>query len=458
MVLFRLLQVLSIAHLILVYYPINGFTLSREKKLDIQSFKNMKRRQRDHVQFKSNRFHQCSAIMLSKNNNDMKEDLGRKSKSHIKDYLYRMQKDDADDVHAGRNFSQMSNEKSSCIVTREEFFAGNADNAAMLMAFSALTSHPSNAAASTSATEIVSEENKRGKGESLLFRLPKENVGNTYDSLIYIPKKFQTTALSESVPVLFVLHGAARKTTSSEQTVWELADIKGQHSGLPPSLLYEGTAPKELSENFIVVAPFKESSPNDGKDTNTFYDEPRAKILDFMQNIQTYLDQADENSIDNKPHSQPSNNIPHASIPLNKQKAFLLGFSDGATVAIELMTSKRIHFNAGIICSYGFTGPSLPQAALERLTFDKKGFWIFHCKEDGIFPVKCSDNLYRQLKGMYASDTNEEEQQKKTDELVRYSRFESDPEGFSGKARGHTTGITASKMPEVYNWMLSFVY
>jgi hypothetical protein len=41
------------------------------------------------------------------------------------------------------------------------------------------------------------------------------------------------------------------------------------------------------------------------------------------------------------------------------------------------------------------------------------------------------------------------------DDIVRYTRFERDPEGFVGAVRGHSTGITASKSPEVFRWLLS---
>ena len=122
----------------------------------------------------------------------------------------------------------------------------------------------------------------------------------------------------------------------------------------------------------------------------------------------------------------------------------MLGFSDGATVAVELATTRR--FQGAIAASYGFSG-TLPDLALERL----KGlpFWIFHSADDVIFPVACSDRLVESLRKV-----NDEAE---GSDLIRYSRFDSDQEGFTGRVRGHSTGITASKRTDVYDWMLSHV-
>jgi hypothetical protein len=58
--------------------------------------------------------------------------------------------------------------------------------------------------------------------------------------------------------------------------------------------------------------------------------------------------------------------------------------------------------------------------------------------------VACSDRLVRSLRRVGGRD-----------DIVRYTRFERDPEGFVGAVRGHSTGITASKSPEVFRWLLS---
>ena len=40
-------------------------------------------------------------------------------------------------------------------------------------------------------------------------------------------------------------------------------------------------------------------------------------------------------------------------------------------------------------------------------------------------------------------------------DIVRYTRFDEDQEGITGELRGHSTGITASKRPEIYSWLLA---
>jgi len=61
-----------------------------------------------------------------------------------------------------------------------------------------------------------------------------------------------------------------------------------------------------------------------------------------------------------------------------------------------------------------------------------------------IFPVACSDQLVRELR---AENT--------ASDIIQYSRFDNDQEGFKGSVKGHSTGITASKDKEIYNFLLS---
>ena len=91
------------------------------------------------------------------------------------------------------------------------------------------------------------------------------------------------------------------------------------------------------------------------------------------------------------------------------------------------------------MAAYGFTG-TLPPLAAERLR--NVPLWVFHSCDDVIFDVANSDRLVRSVK-------------QAGNERVRYSRFERDQEGFTGRVRGHSTGITASKDPAVYRWLLS---
>ena len=123
---------------------------------------------------------------------------------------------------------------------------------------------------------------------------------------------------------------------------------------------------------------------------------------------------------------------------MDPSRIFLFGFSDGATVAVELATTRR--FAGAVVCAYGFTG-TLPPRAVERL--ENVPFWVFHSADDVIFDVASSDRLVAALR------------QGNTKDVVRYTRYDRDQEGFTGRVRGHSTGITASKLPGVYAWLLS---
>ena len=39
--------------------------------------------------------------------------------------------------------------------------------------------------------------------------------------------------------------------------------------------------------------------------------------------------------------------------------------------------------------------------------------------------------------------------------MTKKKRYDQDPEGFTGDVQGHSTGITASKSPQIYSWILS---
>ncbi|KAK7239173.1 hypothetical protein SO694_000273101 [Aureococcus anophagefferens] len=186
----------------------------------------------------------------------------------------------------------------------------------------------------------------------------------------------------------------------------------GEHRGLAPSLLAAGAAPPSLAENFAVVAPYSAGRLS-------LYGDPRSKMLAFVDWVLS-----DAGRAAGCPDADPS-------------RVFLFGFSDGATEAVELLTTKR--FAGGVVCSYGFTG-TLPAAAVSRLA--DVPVWAFHSADDAIFDVANSDRLVASLRRGGARD------------VVRYTRYDSDPENVAGSARGHTCGISASKLPEVYDWML----
>jgi len=181
------------------------------------------------------------------------------------------------------------------------------------------------------------------------------NDPDTYSGLVYVPKSASNNN-GKKLPILFVLHGAGK----NEKDVWNLANVNGEHAGLIPSLLASGQAPPELYENFIVVAPYS-------KDKASFYEEPRSKLLQFMR-FAISADGGGAQGVDV--------NI------IDLDRKFLFGFSDGATLGVEIMTTRK--FAGGVFAAYGFTG-RLPKLALERL----KGLpmWIFHSADDG---TQCS--------------------------------------------------------------------
>jgi len=229
---------------------------------------------------------------------------------------------------------------------------------------------------------------------------------NSYSWLVYAPASNTTTTTTATIPLIVFLHGAGK----NERDVWNLADVTGEHAGLLPSLIASNQAPADLTDNFAVLMPYSQNKPS-------FYDEPRSKLLAF-------IDWAVE-------HELPKH--------VDPKRVYLFGFSDGATLGIELMTTRR--FAGAVVCSYGFTG-ILPKLALQRLS--NLPMWIFHSQDDAIFPVRCSDQLVESLKQVSTNPG-----------IIRYTRFDVDPEGFSGAVRGHTTGITASKAPQVYRWLKS---
>jgi len=237
---------------------------------------------------------------------------------------------------------------------------------------------------------------------------------NTYSALVYEPPVIKSSSASSKFPLLVVLHGAG----TNERDVWNLADIEGEHAGLVPSLIQAGKAPSALTDNFVVVAPYC------GQGKRSFYEEPRNKILQFISWFCSDDVRGEKKQLE---------------IDIDRNRIYLFGFSDGATEAVELLTTGR--FKASVVAAYGFTG-TLPPKAVERLK--NIPMWVFHSQDDVIFPVKCSDKLVETLNNVNSNQS-----------IVRYSRFQQDQEGFTGSVRGHSTGITASKSPEVYEWLLS---
>ena len=193
------------------------------------------------------------------------------------------------------------------------------------------------------------------------IRLAKVTDPATYSALVYTPPEQKD---KKPPPLLVVIHGAGK----NERDVWNLADIQGEHAGLIPSLIASGRAPQVLLDNFVVVAPYSQDKPS-------FYEEPRQKFLQFIDWVGSDAGQ-------------------QAGCPkVDTSRIFLFGFSDGATEAVELLTTGR--FRGGIVAAYGFTG-TLPSRAIDRLK--DVPIWVFHSRDDVIFPVACSDRLVAALR------------------------------------------------------------
>jgi predicted peptidase len=239
----------------------------------------------------------------------------------------------------------------------------------------------------------------------------------TYSALAYAPPNN-----NKNTPLILLLHGAGM---NDKDILRDLADPYGEHAGLIPSLIASHTAPSNLLNNFCVLAPYSY-----GK--SSFYEEPRKKILDF---------------VDWAIRNQNTEDV--LPLQFDPNRIILFGFSDGATVAIELLTTRR--FSKGVICSYGYSGQSLPSTALERLS--NLPLWVFHSQDDVIFNVHNSDRLVQQLEMVNNNNINNDNNSS-TRHIVRYSRYDRDPENLPSRVKGHSMGITASKSSDLYDWMI----
>lgn len=247
---------------------------------------------------------------------------------------------------------------------------------------------------------------------------------NSYSAVVYIPPATNKTAkksTSSSLPLLVVLHGAG---VNQHSALDEFISPGGDHTNLPPYLLSTQQAPPSLSDNFVVVAPYV------GKGKRSLYDEPRSKLLSFIKWFNSYIEQQ---TLADGTH-----------IAINRQKVSLFGFSEGATLAIELATTRQ--FLGVITASYGFTG-SLPRMAIERL--QGVPIWAFHSKGDDIYDIQCSDRLIDSLleyeSGLDVFSVGD---------IVKYTKLV--PLPTNEKGREHVrASLVASKDAEVYSWLLS---
>ncbi len=263
---------------------------------------------------------------------------------------------------------------------------------------------PSNALASTSSNE-----------NSVYPNLKVVKDPETYSALSYAPPN---NANNPNSPLILVLHGAGK---NDKNILEDLANPVGEHAGLIPSLIASGSAPSNLLDNFCVLAPYSFGKPS-------FYNDPRKNLLQFVN------------------WAIQNQNTEALPLQFDPKRIVLFGFSDGATVTVELLTTKR--FAAGVICSYGFSGKALPPQALDRLS--NIPMWVFHSKDDVIFDVGNSDRLVKQLNTVNEIEGSAENNGSR----IKYSRYNSDPENLPPRVRGHSMGITASKSTELYDWMM----
>jgi len=270
---------------------------------------------------------------------------------------------------------------------------------------------------------------------------------NTFSALAYSPpppsQEQQSSTPGNDTPLpppplILVLHGAGRN--GDTDLFRELADLRGEHAGSTiPALIASSTsttagdgsgnhnneavvtAPSNLLSSFAVLAPYS------GKGTTSFYELPRRSVLDFVD----WARRSDE-----CPEFDPS-------------RVVVWGFSDGATVAVELLTSGK--FAAGVVCGYGYTGSKLPQRALERLA--GVPVWVFHSQDDTVFDIRNSDRLVEQLLVLPQQSSDlisfTGSKQASSKQIVRYTRLK------AGTSGGHVgAGVAAARSPQVYDWLL----
>ncbi|KAL7524659.1 hypothetical protein ACHAWF_001040 [Thalassiosira exigua] len=250
---------------------------------------------------------------------------------------------------------------------------------------------------------------------------------STFSGVAYVPPAGNgkggegTGDQGKGHPLLVVLHGAGNNDRSAS-----IEFTEGDHANLPPALLSAGRAPRSLSDNFVVVAPY-------ARGKRSLYDEPRAKVLDFVRWFDAWI--------------EARTFADGTSVRIDRERISLFGFSEGSILAVELATTRL--FRAAVLCGYGFTG-ILPARALERL----RGvpIWAFHSAGDEIYDVQCSERLVERLMegGTDAFDAGS---------AVRFTKIapRRDDAG-EGEASGREhvrAALVASASGEVYSWLLS---
>ena len=245
---------------------------------------------------------------------------------------------------------------------------------------------------------------------------------NSYSAVVYVPRAKDGAKQTSPLPLLVVLHGAG---VNEHSAMYEFTTPGGDHTNLPPYLLSTQQAPSSLSDNFVVVAPYV------GQGKRSLYDEPRSKILSFIKWFNT---QIESQTLDDG-----------TNISINRQKVSLFGFSEGATLAVELATTRQ--FQGVVTASYGFSG-TLPKMAIERL--QGIPIWAFHSKGDDIYDVQCSNRLVESLLSydggldVFAVDD------------IKYTKLVPPTTEKIEPGKEHVrASLVASRSAEVFSWLLS---
>lgn len=245
---------------------------------------------------------------------------------------------------------------------------------------------------------------------------------DTYSAAAYIPPEKKRT--SDSLNLLVLLHGAGNNQNSALYEFTNLGSstsTPGDHTQLPLALLATNQAPPSLSDNFVVVAPYI----GKGK-PGSLYNEPRTKIISFIKWFRRQIEQ-------------------ETSIKIHPRKVSLFGFSEGATLAVELATTRL--FCGVVLASYGFTG-TLPKLAVERL--QGIPIWAFHSIGDDVYDIQCSQRLVESLI-MYQGGTDVFD----VGDVVKFTKLKPMESKNDDVGREHVrAALVASRSDKVYKWLL----
>jgi len=247
---------------------------------------------------------------------------------------------------------------------------------------------------------------------------------DTYSAVAYIPP-LNSSKDPMVVPLMVILHGAGKNQGSALYEFTNCgssASPRGDHSQLPLAFLSNHQAPAALADNFVVVAPYV----GRGKE-GSLYDEPRAKVLSFITWFRQWVTRH------------------QSSLRIDPEKISLFGFSEGATLAVELATTRQFH--ALILASYGFTG-TLPRLAIERL--NGVSMWVFHSEGDEIYDIDCSKRLVESLLPSNGMDVFDRK------DRIKFTKLQP-MEGTTEQGRGleHVkSALVASRSEEVFSWLL----